>query len=122
MGQPRTYRLRARDTGAGFVEWVSPAVSYDGYPGHVEGHLDQLTVLSDSPPPCEHCGQIDGVELEPTRTAYAYPTPNAWRRLLWEDEGLSGTPPDPNSPSWLCRKCAVEYHEYWDEMWSNVPR
>lgn len=22
----------------------------------------------------------------------------------------------------LCEQCAKEYNEYWDDMWSNVPR
>lgn len=28
-------------------------------------------------------------------------------------------PPDPNAPVPLCRPCAKDHHEYWDEMWGN---
>jgi hypothetical protein len=60
---------------------------------------------------CEtpRCGATVGVELESGRTAYHY-------------EGVPGAPEDPNRPLWLCRPCAEEHHDYWDEMWSNVPR
>jgi len=53
---------------------------------------------------CAHCGSKEGVELESSRTAYPKK----------EEE------PDPNAPIPLCRKCAKEHHEYWNEMWLNA--
>jgi len=41
-----------------------------------------------------------------------------WQRLLLDEEGL-GEVSDPNVPSWLCRECAKEYHDYWDAMWEE---
>jgi hypothetical protein len=67
---------------------------------------------------CHHCGTHHGVEWEPSRTAYAKPVLNWWQRLLLDGEGL-GAVPDPNDPAWLCRACAKEYHEFWDEMWND---
>lgn len=49
--------------------------------------------------PCDACGSIVGVKLEPCRTAYA-------------DESQ-------NVDYWFCRDCAIEYHTHWDEMWEN---
>lgn len=45
------------------------------------------------------------------------PILNAWQRLMLDGEGL-GEIPDPNVDPWLCRDCADEHKEYWDEMWS----
>jgi hypothetical protein len=70
--------------------------------------------------PCERCGTQEGVELEDSRTAYAYESPTAWDRIRAEDGGLTPTPSvleDPNKPVNLCRACAKEHHDYWDEMW-----
>lgn len=55
---------------------------------------------------CTACGTFQGVQLEPSRTAYHF-------------EGEIGSPEDPNKPMALCRSCAKEYHEYWDEMWAE---
>lgn len=55
---------------------------------------------------CAHCGSIDGVELESSRTAYPF-------------EGQIGSEADPNKPVLLCRPCAVEHHKRWDEMWDE---
>ncbi len=48
---------------------------------------------------CERCGSRQEVRQEPCRTAYADPAENI-------------------SP-WLCRPCAEEYHDNWDEMWAD---
>lgn len=55
--------------------------------------------------PCQHCGCKKEVIYEPSRTAY-----------YWDKnkEALN-----PNAPIPLCRKCAKEHHEHWDEMWEN---
>ena len=50
---------------------------------------------------CEACGRPDGVQAEPTRTAYYF------------EPGE----PDPNVGAQLCRDCARDYHEQWDEAW-----
>lgn len=71
------------------------------------------------PAKCEQCEATEGVELEGTRTAYAAPRINGWTRLLLDDE-IADNSPDPNTGMWLCRDCAKEYHEYWDEMWENA--
>jgi hypothetical protein len=59
-----------------------------------------LRVLSGN---CGRCGSSAGVEYEPTRTAYYF------------EPGE----PDPNVGAWLCRPCADEYHEHWDDMWNE---
>ena len=62
--------------------------------------------LSDTRPRlCEGpCGwTVRGVALESGRTSYP-----------WDGVGT-----DPNRPVWLCRPCAAEHHEYWDERWSE---
>ena len=48
---------------------------------------------------------------------YAITPLSQWERLAL-DNPLD--PPDPNAPSYLCRPCAKDHHEYWDEMWSHV--
>lgn len=50
------------------------------------------------------CGETEGVQLEPSRTAYH-----------WDGKGE-----DPNRPVALCRPCAEAHHEHWDEMWRMV--
>jgi hypothetical protein len=45
----------------------------------------------------------DEVKLEDSCTAYH-----------WDGKGL-----DPNRPIALCRKCAVDHHEYWNEQWNE---
>jgi hypothetical protein len=66
--------------------------------------------------PCDRCGAEDGVELEPSRTAYE-PTPLTRSERLLLDDPLD--PPDPNQPVPLCRECAEGHHAYWDEMWAD---
>lgn len=60
-------------------------------------------------PKCEYCGTIWGLELEASRTMYSvdYYSPTYHVRN------------DPNRSRFLCRCCAQQHHEYWDEMWSD---
>lgn len=55
---------------------------------------------------CERCGSLRGVKSEGGRTAYHY-------------EGPSNVFQDPNRSVGLCRHCAVEYHQHWDDMWQE---
>ena len=66
--------------------------------------------LEPIPGPCERCGATEGVEWECSRTAYD----TSSRRI--EPSGEN----DPNRDQALCRSCAKEHHEYWDDMWANV--
>jgi len=62
---------------------------------------------------CVRCGTSEGVKLEDARTAYEQPSPDFFDHLV-------GVPlPDPNAPVLLCRSCAKEHHEFWDEMWAD---
>lgn len=53
---------------------------------------------------CAHCKATEGVEWESSRTAYPE-----------DPAGMD----DPNAPIPLCRACAKEHHEHWDEQWDN---
>lgn len=53
---------------------------------------------------CLRCGSTVGVEMESSRTQYHF-------------EGEDNSPDDPNKDIPLCRPCAAEHHEYWDDMW-----
>lgn len=55
---------------------------------------------------CANCGNTEGVAWESSRTMYP--------RKPGE--------PDPNAPVSLCRDCAAEHHEYWDERWEEYNR
>lgn len=56
---------------------------------------------------CEVCDAMDGdIRLEDSRTQY-----------VWK--GDFDDPENPNRPLMLCRECAREHHEYWDERWSD---
>jgi hypothetical protein len=55
---------------------------------------------------CERCGIEEGLEFESGRTAYE-----------WDGKGE-----DPNRCVVLCRECAKEHHEHWDEMWEEYYR
>lgn len=61
-------------------------------------------------PRCEHCGTMRGLALEDSRTCY--PT-------KYDDPFEETRPDDPNRSQLLCRSCAVDHHEYWDEMWKD---
>lgn len=54
---------------------------------------------------CSRCEAVEGVCLESSRTAYHW-------------DGVTGL--NPNAPVLLCRPCAEDHHEHWDEMWSHV--
>lgn len=59
--------------------------------------------LGDPGTVCCYCDEPEGeIEWESSRTAYH-----------WKGEGL-----DPNRPRPMCRRCAAEHHDHWDEMWS----
>ena len=51
---------------------------------------------------------------------YAPPVLNRYQRLSLLKDSLFDKPEDPNRPVMLCRSCAVDHHEYWDEMWDHV--
>jgi len=84
---------------------------------------DTLAALLSAPAPtepeafpdghCEYCGCPYGVFLEDSRTAYEYP--DRTRYQIIADIQL----PDPNAPLALCRDCAEEHHEFWDDMWTE---
>ncbi len=55
---------------------------------------------------CEFCGSKDDVRLESSRTMYQY-------------TGKDGAMNDPNRDIGLCRACAKEHHEHWDDRWND---
>jgi hypothetical protein len=71
---------------------------FDKFSDEVAGLVHGLRALVGS---CEVCGCPDGVELEGPCTAYP-----------WDGEGSN-----PNRRRQLCRPCAKEHYEFWDEMW-----
>jgi hypothetical protein len=52
---------------------------------------------------CFYCGETSGVELESSRTM-----------CPWDGKGEN-----PNKSIHLCRLCAKEHHEYWNDMWDD---
>lgn len=68
---------------------------------------------------CLYCGGTEGVELESSRTCYEKPRLSVWEKLLLPEEGLD-LGPDPNAPIPLCRPCAKEHHENWDDRWAEL--
>jgi hypothetical protein len=52
---------------------------------------------------CEHCGSVEGVEWEESRTQYE-----------WDGKGEN-----PNRCRALCYECAKEHHAHWDDMWKE---
>ena len=64
--------------------------------------------------PCLRCGSTVEVLMECSRTSY-----DTSRVRTRYERILEPNPPDPNAPIPLCRECAEDHHEYWDEMWSN---
>lgn len=60
---------------------------------------------------CESCKATEGVEVEPARTGYTAEPMTLWDHLLERE------PKDPNPPVMLCRPCAKDYHDHWDDMW-----
>jgi hypothetical protein len=57
-------------------------------------------------PWCEHCKSICHLKLEGSRTLYNF-------------DGNWCDPKNPNRPLFLCRRCAEDHHNHWDEMWSD---
>lgn len=57
-------------------------------------------------PKCEFCGTKKNLKLENSRTAYSW-------------SGEFDGPDDPNRSKLLCRACAKEHHDYWDDMWQD---
>lgn len=55
-------------------------------------------------PPCS-----GNVELRSSMTAYDF-------------NGVKNSPEDPNRPFWYCDYHYGNYVDYWQDMWSNVPR
>ena len=75
---------------------------------------------TEEPRKCIRCGRVGGVRLEDSRTNYVREPPTVWDRIRAEDGGLTPTPSvgeDPNKPLALCRDCAREHHQDWDERW-----
>lgn len=72
---------------------------------------------------CLCCGDSEGVQLEDSRTCYHVETPRLGRYgRLGLDDPLNDDPPppsDPNAPIPLCRGCAKDHHDYWDERWAE---
>ncbi len=57
-------------------------------------------------PCCARCGTLrGGLRLECSRTSYSYNGPDG--------------PNNPNRPDLLCRSCAQEHHDYWNDMWRD---
>lgn len=63
--------------------------------------------------PCQACGSTEEVELENSRTCYVLNTRTRFERVLEPEQ------PDPNAPIPLCRPCAVEHHENWNDQWND---
>jgi len=55
---------------------------------------------------CARCYSTEGVEFESSRTQYYF-------------EGEWNDPRNPNAPIPLCRACAKDHHEYWNDMWAQ---
>lgn len=55
----------------------------------------------------------DEVELEPSRTCYASVTQTRIERIL--EDPIQ----DPNAPIPLCRGCAIDHHQFWDDVWAE---
>jgi len=76
----------------------------------------------EEPRVCAHCGTTGGVRLEDARTAYVREPPTVWDRIRAEDGGLTPTPcvgEDPNAAIYLCRPCAKQHQDRWDDQWAE---
>lgn len=70
--------------------------------------------------PCEACGALEGVELEPSRTAYSQAPLNRFDRIVKDECAiLEEDFRDLNAPTYLCRPCATDHHEYWNSQWDE---
>jgi hypothetical protein len=63
---------------------------------------------------CLRCGSTEDVQLECSRTCYD----TSRVRTRYERIMVPETP-EPNAPIPLCRPCAKEHHEYWDDVWTE---
>lgn len=66
----------------------------------LDAFLDSLALK------CLRCGSQESVEMESSRTMYPF-------------EGKEGSPEDPNRDIPLCRPCAKQHHEEWDDRWAD---
>lgn len=78
--------------------------------------------VSKHPPgTCEYCGGTEGLKLECSRTAYdtsRLDKPTRLERIADRDD----PPEDPNRDKLLCRECAAEHHEFWNDQWNEFYR
>jgi hypothetical protein len=64
---------------------------------------------------CIACNTTEGVRLEPSRTQYDTSYPRTRFERILDPE-----PENPNIDIPLCRSCAEDHHEYWNQMWQMV--
>lgn len=57
-------------------------------------------------PRCEYCKSWTGLQLESSHTMYNF-------------DGEWFDPKNPNRPVFLCRCCAEQHEEFWDEQWRD---
>jgi len=55
---------------------------------------------------CLRCDTTEGVKMESSRTQYPF-------------KGKVDDPENPNRDVPLCRVCAKEHHDHWDERWAD---
>lgn len=68
--------------------------------------IDRQFRPKESKTACLCCYGTEGVEMESSRTQYHF-------------KGEIGGPDDPNRPIPLCRECAEEHHQHWNDMWAE---
>jgi hypothetical protein len=74
---------------------------------------------------CEYCALrgrevTEGVALESSRTAYHHEPcqhPDCLECPELREACFEAS--NPNKPVALCRGCAEEHHEHWNDMWSE---
>jgi hypothetical protein len=77
-------------------------------------HLKSLNALESGTEICERCGHYHyDLKRTPVRTMYCRIKEGTDFEVEYPDE----LQPQPV----LCPQCTVEWHEYWDDMWANVP-
>lgn len=60
---------------------------------------------------CEHCNRLETVLKSTVRLEYS--------RTCYNYDGKLESKNNPNRPKLLCCCCADDYHDYWDEMWTD---
>lgn len=109
--------LMTKDMYDDLVEWGK---SDAHMPGQFNDAGDWDKALQNTRRRCERCGKTGGVRLEDARTNYVREPPTVWQRIQAADGGLTPSMmDDPNKPLALCRACAKEHHDYWDERWNE---